>query len=874
MEPSIFRYILRHTAKDQILILILTLCSLPFLYATLEVPKLIINDAIGGADLPADLLGYPVDQLSYLLILCLTFLVLVIINGGIKYVLNVYRGVVGERMLRRLRYDLFSRILRFPVPHFKKVSQGEIIPIITAETEPLGGFIGEAFALPAFQGGILLTYLFFIFNQDVLLGIVATALYPFQMYVIPKLQRKVNALGKQRVLAARKLGDRIGDSISGIQEVHAHDTSHYERAVISSRLSRIYQIRFEIYKKKFFIKFLNNFLAQVTPFFFYLFGGYYIIQGELSLGALVAVLAAYKDLSAPWKELLKFYQTKEDVRIKYQQIIEQFQPEAMLDARLQDGPLLELDHSQGGWQASNISYSEQQGINLVDKLSFQLDLSSHTAIVGIGASGKEELGQLLARLMMPSQGRLSLAGMDMQHLPESVMGRHLAHVGANAHHFAGSIRDNLLYSLRHRQLEHSGEESERQKYVRDAELTGNSSDDPQADWIDIQSMGLENEDALNTHIHQVLAQSDLSDDLFQLGLLGKIADDGQQELETRILQAREQIHHHLREGRYQGLVELFDWDSYNSNLTVLENIMFSPAKGDGVDRDKLAGNERLQAFLKKQDLLEEFLSIGRELTEIMVDLFSDVDEDSDLFERFSFISAEELPEYRELLKQTKDGVISADDKLLCERFLALTFRLCPARHRLGLIDEVLQQRILQARRALVDELADSDINLQFFDSKRYNPDLNLQDNMLFGRLVYGQAKAEEKVTALIRQVVCELGLEQGIADVGLDFEVGTAGMRLSLAQRQKLAIARALIKLPDVVILNEATAGLDPAAESRILGNLREALQGRGLVHITSRADQVREFDHVLVLDRGQLVEQGSFEQLSSNGRHLPALIS
>ena len=61
------------------------------------------------------------------------------------------------RMLRRLRYMLYARILRFPLPQFRKVSQGELIPMITAEVEPLGGFIGDAFALPALQGGLLLT---------------------------------------------------------------------------------------------------------------------------------------------------------------------------------------------------------------------------------------------------------------------------------------------------------------------------------------------------------------------------------------------------------------------------------------------------------------------------------------------------------------------------------------------------------------------------------------------------------------------------------------------------------------------------------------------------------------------------------------------
>lgn len=879
MESSIFKYILRYTLKDQLWILLLTVISLPFIYATLEVPKLIINDAIGGANIPDTLLGYEIDQISYLFVLCAIFLLLVIINGGIKYILNVYRGVVGERMLRRLRYELFCRLLRFPIPHFKKISQGEVIPIITAETEPLGGFIGEAFALPAFQGGILFTYLFFIFNQDLLLGVFATVLYPFQIYVIPKLQRKVNLLGKERVLAARKLGDRIGDSISGIREIHAHDTSHFEKAVISQRLGHIFQIRVQIYKKKFFIKFLNNFLAQVTPSFFFAFGGYFVIQGELSLGALVAVLAAYKDLSSPWKELLKYYQTKEDVRIKYEQIIDHFHPKPMLDRALQEAPPMTLEIGNGGgngeWRVSNLSYAEHEGINLIERLSFQVPIKDHIAVFGIGASGKEELGQLLSRLVLPTAGRISLAGSDLAHLPESAIGHHLAHVGANAHLFSGSILDNLFYPLRHRQ-QHIDDEvltSQQLESQRASEMAGNSTDDPFARWIDYRQLGLEDEAGLRERLHRVLEQADIGADVLQLGLLGMEGTHAEG-LEERVLKAREQIHAELETEAFQGLVEPFDWQHYNTNLTVLENILFSPTSSASqglskanLDLDSLAGDERVQRFLQQQELLDDLLLIGRRITEIMVDLFSDVDESSDLFERFSFIRAEELPEYRTLLTQTADQKVFLAKRMHCQKFLSLTFKLSPVRHRLGLIDRAMQLRILQARFAFAERFADSDINLEFFDRSRFNTGLNLQDNMLFGKLVYGQAKAQEKVSQLILKVVNELSLEQDLIEVGLAFEVGSAGTRLSLPQRQKLAIAQALMKQPDVLILNDATAGMDPSAESRVLANLKEALQGRGLILITSRIETAAGFDYLLMMDRGELVAQGSYQEVKEKVR-------
>jgi ABC-type multidrug transport system fused ATPase/permease subunit len=245
MESSIFRFVLKYSRREQIALLIFTALAFPFLYMSLDLPKTIINEAIGGRDFPRVILGYDLEQIPFLLLLCGIFLALVFVNGGFKYFINVYRGVVGERMLRRLRYQLFGRILRFPLPQFRKTSQGEIISMITAETEPLGGFIGDSIALPAFQGGTLLTILTFMFIQDPILGAAAVSLYPIQTYVIPKLQRRVNSLRKERTVKVRRLSERIGEVVNGIREVHAHDTSQYELADFSVRVGEIYAIRYK-----------------------------------------------------------------------------------------------------------------------------------------------------------------------------------------------------------------------------------------------------------------------------------------------------------------------------------------------------------------------------------------------------------------------------------------------------------------------------------------------------------------------------------------------------------------------------------------------------------------------------------------------------
>src|SRR5438094_4023446 len=163
LEPTIYRFILRHSLPQQLALILFTLISFPFLYFSLDLPKTIINKAIGGKQFPQQILGYEFDQITYLLLLCSLFLLLVFINGGFKYYINTLKGRLGERMLRRFRYLLYQRLLCFPLSYFHKNSSAQIIPMITVECEQLGGFIGDAFVTPLFQGGQLLTIIFFMF---------------------------------------------------------------------------------------------------------------------------------------------------------------------------------------------------------------------------------------------------------------------------------------------------------------------------------------------------------------------------------------------------------------------------------------------------------------------------------------------------------------------------------------------------------------------------------------------------------------------------------------------------------------------------------------------------------------------------------------
>jgi ABC-type dipeptide/oligopeptide/nickel transport system ATPase subunit len=267
--------------------------------------------------------------------------------------------------------------------------------------------------------------------------------------------------------------------------------------------------------------------------------------------------------------------------------------------------------------------------------------------------------------------------------------------------------------------------------------------------------------------------------------------------------------------------------------------------------------------LDQLGLTDDLVEAGRQIAATMTEMFAGLPPEHEFFEQFSFIGAHELPEFASVLAAAESGGVGGLDRQQRDKLLSLPFKLIAARHRLGILEEGMQQRLLEARRAFRESLPDeARSQIEFFDPARYNTAASLQDNMLFGKIAYGEADAVARVPQVLRDVLEALSLRSAVMDVGLDYHVGTAGSRLSLAQRQRAAIARALLKRPDLLILNEATSGLDAPAQTKVAAGLREEMAGRGLIWVLHRASLARNFARVLVMSGGKLQEQGRFEEL------------
>ena len=141
-----------------------------------------------------------------------------------------------------------------------------------------------------------------------------------------------------------------------------------------------------------------------------------------------------------------------------------------------------------------------------------------------------------------------------------------------------------------------------------------------------------------------------------------------------------------------------------------------------------------------------------------------------------------------------------------------------------------------------------------------------QDHVLFSRTVkenilFGHPDAtDEDIETAIRLSYFQRDLE--MLPLGLETLVGEKGVALSGGQKQRISIARALIKNPDILLLDDSLSAVDAKTESRIIENIQKERSGKTTIITTHRLSAIQHADWILVLDDGEIIEEGTHESL------------
>ena len=830
--------------------LVVTSCLFPLLYLTLELPKRIINDAIGAQSSTVEFMGQTFDQLTFLAILCAGFLLSVLGHGLMKMRINTMKGVLAERMLRRFRYQLIGRILRFPQPYFERVSQGELVSMVTAESEPMGGLMGDAISQPVLQAGQMITILSFLFLQSFWFGLAAVALIPLQAWLIPKLQRQINLLNKSRIKQVRALAAEIGESAAGASTLRTNGGWRYRMALITRRLGNLYAIRFEIYQKKFFMKFLNNFISQLTPFLFYSVGGFLVLQGTVSLGALVAALGAYKDLASPWKELLAYYNQTQDMSLRWEVILERFAPAGMIDEELMEGDPKDIPRLQGDIVLDNVNVRDADGNMVLEDLNAVLPAGK---VIGIAAPSEEDrraMAELLTRELLPSIGHVTVAGHDISSLHQATIAARIGHATSRPVMFQGSFGDNVLMPMRPRP---QGESTKPEDY-RDAVQAGNSKDPFDAPWLDPSVAGLQSEVELRGWWLKLVEGMGSETALFRRGTEQHFSALNHPELAAKLIELRPLVRKTVEDSGLRDHAFFLTEDQFNPAIPVAENLLFASPR-QPISQERLSEQTKFLERLRDLKLDEDLVSLARDVIDMLRQIFGLDGTDHPLFRKMGL----EVKTYEaalELIEKTREGGAAALEGDELAELLIVPFRISAEQIGPG-FSEDMKERILSLRISHSAEMLDCLGDLFApLSPDAFAPGLTVLENALFGKVSDMAGSKGDELRKLVADILVENGVRDLVIALIYDLPVALGGQGMSQSFSEPLAFSRATIKKPDILILDKALDSYDFETQVAVHKNLRTLMPETTLIYLNEGFESTDVFDQFFELRQGRLVSE------------------
>lgn len=822
----LLRYVLQVDTARQVLLILLVVTAVLLGFLGMALEGRMIDDAIrrGATDL---LFRYAAAYLAVgLLGLWLDFRV------------ELLYAATTQRILTKLRTDLFEHVLRLGPGFFHRNPVGEVMSRLIPEVQGLGTFLSRATVVPVSCTVTLLTGFGLVSSLDWRLGLVSAGIFSTVLLFLPRLRKRLDALSRQSPRLLRAVSRRTEETLSHIQEIHVHGTYRYEEARFADGLRDLSATQVSVARVFGATSFLTRSLSLLATLSVYTLGGWLVVRESgladgLTVGDIFVVVRVMGTVMGPLGTLIDWSQKLREAEARFDLVTDYLRvPQDMVDAPDAVPPA----RRGGGLTLDRVAFGFEPGRPIVEGLNVDIRPGEWVALVGPAGCGKSTVNLLLTRLVKPTEGQVRLDGEDLSRLHLQALRADVGYLSQAKTSapvlFGGTLLDNLLYGLQR------GEGP---------------------DCLDLAGAGYAGTDELYGDLVQLLREVGLYDDVLAFGFTGVTLRealerpclfplDDAEDIRAELLRGRRRFLE-LMAGR-EGLVEFFRADRFAETASVLENLIFAAPAPLLADPSRYRD---LVAALGEAGLEEAVTEVGRRTGEVARELLAGARWTPSSVAARLGVSSAALPEdLDDLLDRVAAGRANEADRAA---LLRLGLEHDPSRSPDVFVDEALRSRIVAARARLAQ-------GGDRYDPERYVDGATVRDNLLMGRVNPVLHRAEEKVHALLREVVAEIDLEDEMIRLGLRMDVGERGARLSGGQAQKAALVRVLLKRPRLLILDEATSALDNASQRQVQRLLRERYRGRTVVEVAHRLETIQDFDRIVALKSGKVVEQGSFAEL------------
>jgi ABC-type multidrug transport system fused ATPase/permease subunit/CRP-like cAMP-binding protein len=494
----------------------------------------------------------------------------------------------------------------------------------------------------------------------------------------------------------------------------------------------------------------------------------------------------------------------------------------------------------------DVGVTATSGVRILGILNARIDPGQHIALCGPAGCGKTTALNLVSRNVEASTGAVELDGIPVENLELGSLAREISFVPQKPVILNTTIRNNIVLGLRR---------------------SGDRTIDDDGWPLDIARLGNVNSlGDFDTELLSLVHRVGLDTDVLAKCLdqpLSAVAGRPRPQLcpPELFLAAGQDIRLELSKMTPE-LVIPFDERRYIPG-TIGENIFGPGMCGEQVLSIRV---ERLWRHFQDRSILGYLMALGQYKVQTERSLTAIALQRAPKLVRF-LTNAERLGEIPASSLNSLPRSMTKDMQMLFLQ-IALENDADLTINRLnwtGFEPEMVQELLLQLRVDFQRTDGDSLANWGAVRDGRLWNDLSIRENMLSGRINRRIHGADLLVDQVIHKSIVEKGLLPYFLLRGLECPVGEDGKFLSGGQKQKIALARALLKRPSILLLDEATSSLDALSQSRIVNLIRGEFRQKTVVSISHRLSTIRDYNQIWVLDRGQIIQQGTFDQLAAS---------
>jgi ATP-binding cassette, subfamily B, bacterial len=386
--------------------------------------------------------GIVPGNLSALTLIVLAFLATAFVYWGASYVQTYLVGWVGQRALQDLRIQLFAHLQRMSVGFYSRRRAGVLISRLSNDVEALDTLVSDGVVTLFGSSLMLVGTAVILFLLDAQLALLTYLVFP--ILGLGSLAFRIISADAYRATREKvaAITAYLQETLSGIRVVRsfAQEPRHLDRFAELNEENRGANMKTVHLNAAYFpgVEFMSGLVSAGIL----LYGGIQAVNGDITIGVLVAFLAALNNFFDPIQSLSQLYTTYQAGMAALDKIFE------LLDEEpdLVDAPdAIDLQRLRGEIVLDDVTFNYGAGQDALTDVTLKVPPGQTVALVGTTGAGKSTLAKLVARFYDPTSGRVLVDGHDLRHVTASSLRSQMGIVPQEAFLFSGTIGENIAF---------------------------------------------------------------------------------------------------------------------------------------------------------------------------------------------------------------------------------------------------------------------------------------------------------------------------------------------------------------------------------------------------------------------------------------------